>query len=470
MTGTQSLDADVAVVGAGLAGLVAALRCARGGRRVVVLEQASDERHVCNSRLASGVFHVAFCSPATAPEELERRMRERHPAADPRLIRTLAHNALRAARWLRDEAGAHFMRAGAEPLYDYVLAPPAVARSGRAWQGRGADVLLRALEATLQRHGGVVRRGHRAQALLQEQGRCTGAQCEGAEGALEVRSSTVVLADGGFQGDPDLLRRHVTPRPEALVQRNARTGRGDGWRMAQAAGAAMRESATFYGHVQSRSALDDDQLWPYPWLDELARSCIVVGADGRRIADEGRGGIHLANCIARLREPASTFVIADRPAWEGPAADRPTGPNPKLERAGGRILRAHSLAALAAEAGIDAQGLEREVAAYNTAVRSGEFGTLQPARSTGQFRAWPILTPPFYALPAAAGITYTFGGIAVDQHSRVLATSGVPLPGLYAVGSTAGGLEGGENVAYFGGLVKATVTALCAAEHILENT
>lgn len=463
------LTADVAVVGGGLAGLVTALRCARGGRRVLVIERAAEERHVCSSRLASGVFHVALRSPATPPEQLEERMLERHPAAEARLVRALAHNALRAARWLRDEAGAHFIRAGAEPLYDYVLAPPAVARSGRPWQGRGADVLLRQLEAALQHHGGTVRRGHRAQALAMENGRCAGLQCEGPDGAVEVRSGAVVLADGGFQADPALLRRYVTPRPEALVQRNARTGRGDGWRMASAAGVALRESPAFYGHVQSRSALTDDQLWPYPWLDELARSSIVVGTDGRRFADEGRGGIHLANCIARLPEPASTFVVADHAAWLGPAADRPTGPNPKLERAGGAIHRADSLRALATVAAIHADALEHEVESYNAALRSGTLGALSPPRSNSEFRPWPIVVPPFYALPAAAGITYTFGGIGVDEHSRALAPSGLPVPGLYAAGSTTGGLEGGENVAYFGGLCKATVTGLCAAEHILEK-
>lgn len=465
----SSVTADVAVVGSGLSGLVTALRCALGGLRVVVLEQEPHERHVCSSRLASGVFHVALRSPTTPPPELEQLMLARNPGADVCLVQALAAHALRAARWLRDEADARFIRAGAESLYDYVLAPPAVARSGRQWEGRGADVLLRQLETRLAARHGRIHRGHRAQGLRMQGSRCAGLTCEGPAGPVQVSAGAVVLADGGFQADSELLQRYITPRPSALVQRNARSGHGDGLRMASAAGAGIRESAAFYGHVQSRSALTDDQLWPYPWLDELARSSIVVGADGRRFADEGGGGIYLANQIARLPDPAATFVIADRCAWKGPAADRPTGPNPKLVRAGGAILTAPSLERLAAAAGIDPQGLVRQVVAYNAALASGDFGALAPARTTRDFRPWPILQPPFYALPATAGITYTFGGIAVDEHSRALAPAGAPVAGLYAVGSTAGGLEGGDGAAYFGGLCKATVTGLCAAEHILEK-
>lgn len=460
---------DVVVVGAGLAGLTAAVRCAQGGRRVVVLEQSIQHPHLCSSRLASGVFHVAMTSPATAPDELEQRMLARHPGADRTLVRTLAVNALPAARWLRDTAGAHFMRAGAESFYDYVLAPPAVARSGRPWQGRGADVLLRRLEAVLVELGGAVHRGHRAQALVMEDRRCVGIRGEGPGGAMEVRCTAAVLADGGFQADPQLLRRYVTPQPEALVQRNGRSGRGDGWRMALAAGAAVRESPAFYGHVQSRSALVDDMLWPYPWLDELARSSLVVDTQGRRFTDEGLGGVHLANRIARLPPGLDAYVIADHPAWNGPGAQRATGPNPKLVRGAGTIHRADSLPALAALAGIDAETLAQTVAAYNAALEQSSLARLAPPRSTADFAAWPISTPPFYALPAAAGITYTFGGIAVDAHSRVLSPEDTPLAGLYAVGSTAGGLEGGEGAAYFGGLCKAAVTALCAARHILDD-
>ncbi|MFC6284905.1 MULTISPECIES: FAD-dependent oxidoreductase [Polaromonas] len=466
----KSLVADVAVIGGGLAGMVSALCCAMHGRRVVVLEKLTDQRYVCNSRIASGVFHVAMTTPQTSPQALQARMASRNPGGRPELVKALSDDALQAIHWLRDNTDARFIRAGAEALYDYVLAPPSVARTGRQWQGRGADVLLRNLEARLVSGGGQLMRGIRAERLLME-----GSACAGVEGLMsdalpfEVRSSCVVIADGGFQGSDELLARYVCAHPSRLVHRNTRTGAGDGLRMALAAGAGMTMDPGFYGHVQSRSGLTDDSLWPYPWLDELVRCSILVTADGHRFADEGRGGIYLANQIARLPDPASSIVIADAAAWEGPAADRPTGPNPKLLLAGGTIFKANNLGELAIMASINPQGLLSEVARYNEAVASETCGMLDPARTVSDFKPWPISRSPFYAIPAAAGITYTLGGISVDAASRVLKTSGDVLPGLYAAGSAAGGLEGGEGAAYFGGLVKAAVTGLRAAKDICSR-
>lgn len=460
---------DVAIVGGGLAGMTAAVRSALGGLRVTVLEQALDDRYVCNSRISSGVFHVAMTSAATAPELLERRIILNCGAgARPDLVRAVAWEARRAIQWLRQESGAHFIRGGAEPVYDFVLAPPAVAQLGRQWQGRGSDILLHKLESALFAHGGSVKRGHRALHLLMKGNRCLGLCGTTRHGeTFEIASHSVVIADGGFQSDEELLKRLISADPGKLVQRNARTGVGDGLRMAQEAGAALVENSGFYGHLQSRTALSDDSLWPYPWIDELARASMFVGADGRRFADEGLGGIYLANRVARLPDPASATVIADHAAWEGPGAERLTGPNPRLIRAGGTVYKATTLADLARLAAIDEAGLQSEVAAYNAAVRSGTHSKLTPQRTIANFRAWPVELTPFYAIPVAAGITYTLGGIAIDGFSRVLGDGGEVIAGLYAAGSTTGGLEGGERAGYVGGLCKAVVTGLRAAEHIL---
>ncbi len=74
---------------------------------------------------------------------------------------------------------------------------------------------------------------------------------------------------------------------------------------------------------------------------------------------------------------------------------------------------------------------------------------------------------PFYAAPACAAITHTMGGVAIDEHARVIDTQDRPIPGLYAAGATCGGLEGGPDAAYLGGLVPAVVFGLLAAEHAL---
>jgi fumarate reductase flavoprotein subunit len=77
--------------------------------------------------------------------------------------------------------------------------------------------------------------------------------------------------------------------------------------------------------------------------------------------------------------------------------------------------------------------------------------------SSDRYRAWPIRTAPFYAIPICAAITNTMGDIVVDGNGAVLDQSDTPMPGLFAAGSTVGGLDGGPNAGYVGGLIKATI-------------
>ena len=89
---------------------------------------------------------------------------------------------------------------------------------------------------------------------------------------------------------------------------------------------------------------------------------------------------------------------------------------------------------------------------------------LSPPRSAKSGAPRPIETPPFYAIPICAGITNTFGGIAIDGHGRVRRPDGSVIEGLYAAGGCTGGLEGGGALGYVGGLIKACVFGLRAGE------
>ena len=97
-------------------------------------------------------------------------------------------------------------------------------------------------------------------------------------------------------------------------------------------------------------------------------------------------------------------------------------------------------------------------------MKGGSAAALAPGRTVDVYTPVPIETPPFHAIPLAAGITVTMGGIAVDGSARVLRPDDTPIPGLYAAGSTVGGVEGGPNAAYTGGLIKAFLLGLVAAE------
>ena len=462
---TQS-SFDIVVVGGGIAGMVTGVRAAQNGKKVAVLERLAEDRYLCNTRLTGGVFHCALNDVRTPPDQLaEIIMTATEGVATPELAQMLGHNAKRAVQWLQS-LDIRFVRGSPDPWHSFVLAPPGIAQLGRNWEGRAGDVLLRSLEANLLKFGGVLLRGHEAKALRMDNGRCVGVTVATEQGSTDFLARAVVLADGGFQANKDMLARHVTKRPDKLIQRNAGSGVGAGLRMAGEVGAALTDLDGFYGHVLSRDGLTNDLLWPYPWLDELLKNYLLVGSDGRRFADEGRGGVYVANSIARLEAPDSAYVVCDETGWNGAGRERFLPPNPNLEKAGATIFRADSLQALAAKAGIDPAALHQEVASYNAAIATGRCGDLSPTRSTHKFAALPIAKAPLYAIPVAAGITYTMGGVRIDAQCRVVAENGGVIAGLHAVGSSTGGLEGGPKVAYVGGLVKAAVTALVCAEHL----
>jgi fumarate reductase flavoprotein subunit len=462
--------ADLVVVGGGLAGLTAALRSAELGLRVTVLEAGSAERYLCNSRLAMGFFNVAFADIREGPAVMRRKIEAvTSGTADPALADVLSHNSGPALQWLRSR-GVRTIVGNWRPGSAVMLTPPAAVGAGLRWPGRGADQMLRRLEALLASHGGCLVRGARARELIMSNGRCVGVIAECGGRRQDFAADAVLIADGGFQNSPELLREFVTARPDRLLMRNAGTAQGDGLLMARAAGARIVETGAFYGHVQSADALRNPRLWPYPTLDHLIGAGVLLGPDGRRFTDEGLGGVFLANAIARLPDPLSAVVFFDRTIWEGRARDFPLPANPLLARVGATVYRASSIEALAVQAKLPPDAVARTVADYNGAIGAGTASRLSPPRSVDLQPAMPIADPPFFAAPAVAGMTYTMGGIAIDGDARVLHHDGGVIKGLFAAGSATGGHEGGPRVGYTGGLSKALTFGWCAARAIVRES
>ncbi len=453
---------DVIVIGAGIAGLVTANRAAQLGKRVVVLEKSSEDKYLCNSRYAYGTFHINYSDLEADEESLLARIDAATEGfARKDLARAVAKDGRRLMQWLKSE---NIDVVRLDGYQTNVLAPAWRKGYGLTWKNYGSDIALQRLGANFEKRQGRILRGHRATALKADK---AGITVE--TGQCDFRAPAVVIADGGFQANLDLIRAYgISPAPQKLLQRNGGTAVGDGIKLAQSLGAAITESGmnNIYGHLHSRDAMNTTKLWPRPYNDEVAASGIVVDQSGRRFADEGYGGVWLTNAIARLPDPLGTSIVFDQPIWDGPGRNHVQPPNPLIEEAGGTVHRADTLAGLAALAEIPAKALEETVAQYNAALDSGALSKLSPPRSSDRYKPWPIKTPPYYALPICVAITNCMGGIVVDGDGRVLDNADEPIPGLYAAGSTVGGLDGGPHAGYVGGLIKATI-GLRAAEAIV---
>ena len=466
---SEKAQYDVVIVGGGIAGMIAANRAAQLNLRAVVLEQGSAEKYLCNTRYTGGTFHICLREIMLDEEILRQKIVETTAGfVKPALAQLMAREGRRVVRWLQDE-GIRFMRASASEYHKWVLAPPG--RSRPASIGKAAAATCCCARS---RRGSRRAKARSCEALVQrrfivENGRCVGVIAERSGVETPYRGRAVVIADGGFQGDAELVTRYISKRPERLKQRGAGTGRGDGLKMASALGGLSGRNGSVLRPHAVKTALTNDNLWPYPYLDSLVTAGIVVDAAGQRFVDEGRGGVYVTNAVARLDDPLGIRHLRQRDLgkgrsqWSDPA-------NPHLEKEGARMHHADTIEALAHAANLPADALSQTVSAYNEALATGKLQTgIAPQRLSSRYEACAIAKPPFYAVPACAGITNTMGGISVNEHAQALRADDSVIDGLYAAGAAAGGLEGGPEVGYVGGLSKGGVTGLVAAEHIAAS-
>ncbi|MFM9967133.1 MAG: FAD-dependent oxidoreductase [Burkholderiales bacterium] len=464
---------DVVAIGGGFAGLVVANRCAQLGLRAAVLEKQSEEEYLCNSRYTTGIAHILFQDMRLPADQLYQAiLRGSDNEAEPKLARVFAHNSRRAIDWLVAEGGKYIL-VNAPTGKSIMLAPPRRFSQGLDWEKRGADYLLRTLQSNLVKRGGQFIRGANVRALRMNDGKCIGVNVDINGQTTQIETRAVVIADGGFSSNVAMIKQYITPHADRLLIRAAHSANGDGLRMAQIVGAHLRGFGGFYGHPVHRDAVTKPSarlLWPFPMIDPMTQAGLVVGPDGKRVVDEGRGGIVLANLIAQLEDPLSTTLIFDHALWTNVARKGPAAGNPMIVSAGATLHQADNLETLALKAQISAEGLRSTVAQFNNAIASGTASDLSPRRTMSPIPALPLAQPPFYALPLCAGVTATMGGISIDQSCRALREDGSVISGLYAAGSTVAGLEGGSQMTYLGGLSKAFILGLLAGDSIAQAT
>ena len=348
-----------------------------------------------------------------------------------------------------------------------MLAPLREMRAGLDWENSGPNSLLNSLVSNLKSNGGSMALNAHVKSLDCDHGSITGVNYETQKGEKHsVKAKNVIIADGGFQANLDLVAKYIQPKSNQLCQRNAGTGCGEGLLMAIELGAATTGMNTFYGHVLSRDALTNDQLWPYPQLDIMCGDGVVLQPNGKRFTDEGLGGVFLANEIAGLEDPAGATLIIDQEIWDSACETDLVPPNPSLQDNGGTIFTADTIEELAKQAGLKPEATASTIRAYNEAIVHQSEHRLTPKRTTQQQIAKKIAKPPFHAIPLCSGITVTSGGLKIDPQARVLDQNGTIISGLYAVGSSAGGLEGGPRASYLGGLMKAFVLGRIAGKYV----
>ncbi|NEI72421.1 FAD-binding protein [Rhizobium lusitanum] len=472
---------DVLVAGTGMAGWTAARRAQQLGLRVVAADKG-DGPGSSNARMSGGFMNAAYVGIREKPDVLKAYAEEvTSGLARKELVEVWAENCSRTIDWLAGEdiiAGLLPERRDRLYILPFRLTPQGLAEYDRE---RGPDKAMTSHAARFVEQGGLYMPNSRViDLLVDSDGRVSGAKIETPDGISEIRARNVVLSDGGFQANPELLRKYVGPQADKMKLRSMSSQTGDGLAMALKLGAAVDNMNYFYGHMLHLDSLTNDGLWPYPILDGIISDGILVNRQGRRFVNEqitGEGmsrlalsGVGVTNAVGQGDDPRGAFVILDAESWKRQGWDKDRGEfrgtkpaNDTILEAGGTVYKADSLVELARQADIDPHGLVATVEAFNAAATVGKAAGLPVPRSG---KPDPLTIAPFYAVPSVAGITFTLGGVRINRNGQVQHENGHAIPGLYAAGGTAGGLGGGPRGGYLGGLACATVFGLICAEHI----
>src|SRR4051812_36396420 len=222
---------DVIVIGAGIAGLVTANRAAQLGKRVVVLEKGTEDKYLCNSRYAYGTIHINYSDLGQDEDVLMAKIdAATEGVARKDLARAVAKDGRRLVQWLKSENVDVVKLDGYQTA---VLAPAWREGFGLTWKDYGSDIALQRLGANFEKRQGRILRGTRARGLKLVP---SGLEIE-TDGAGKLSATCVVIADGGFQANPEMVRAFgISPAPEKLLARNGGTAVGDGLKLAQSVG------------------------------------------------------------------------------------------------------------------------------------------------------------------------------------------------------------------------------------------
>jgi tricarballylate dehydrogenase len=274
-----------------------------------------------------------------------------------------------------------------------------------------------------------------------------GVYARGGRKTFRITAKAVVLACGGFQANTEWRTRYLGPGWELAKVRGTRFNTGDGIRMALEAGAMS------YGHWSGCHAVGWDIAAP-DFGDLLVGDGyqkhsyplgIIVNIRGERFVDEGadfRNYTYAKYGRSILEQPGQM-------AWQ--IFDGKVTPLLREEYRIRQISKvsANSISELAARLdGMDVPALTHTIEEFNAAVTTDvpfnpnvkdgrhTFGLAIP-KSNWSNR---IDQPPFEAYAVTCGITFTFGGLRINEDAAVLDTEGEPMPGLFACGELVGGL------------------------------
>ena len=470
-----TLDADIVIIGAGGAGMTAAIAAADAGKTVVVLESqpavggnsvkstggmnAAKTTYQDKNEFGenAGVEKTLTAAEAYADNEfisssasIVKTQWEAWQAApegyfdsvqlfaldtmiggkginDPELVKTLVNNSADAISWL-ETVGISLNNVAAFGGASVKRIHRPVDENGKV-VSVGAYIVPR-LEAAMKERENITLclDTTATEILTNEAGAAVGVKAVGKTGnTVTVNAQAVILATGGFGANLEMVVQYK-PDLAGFMTTNASGIQGQGILMAQKLGAATvdMEQIQIHPTVQADTA---------SLITEGLRGdgAVLINANGERFIDEV--GTRDVVSAAEIAQPGSfSWLVVDQKMVDASSVIQGY-----IKR--GLMLQGDSYEALAQELGIPADAFTATMEKWNGCVaekNDPDFGRTSFAN--------PLDTAPYYAVKVTAGIHHTMGGLKIDPETHVLNADGQIIPGLFAAGEVTGGVHGANRL------------------------
>ena len=411
----KSEDVTVAtvVVGAGGAGMKAAIDLTKAGHDVLLIEKqsmvggatalAATYLVVTNTDLQTEagftIDNNAFAAKQAAGND----------AFDTTRLVEMLGDSQNILDWF-EELGADFTR----PMSFYQIGTS---------DGSSLGVeMLRVMKAALEEAGVNVRLNTKAVSLIEENGEIKGVVAEDEGGQYNIYAQNIVLATGGYAASQEAIGEYA-PDWVGMPSTTAKGSTGDGHEMAKTVGADFEEM----DNVRLNPSVYSDGNVSVSLSAARTAGAIMVNMKGERFCDEYISNYTTLSGYMMEQEGDYCYLIMDQVSID--SSKRLQG---FLDA--GYIVKADTVAELAEMIGVPVQTLEQTVATYGEYVKAGE----DKAFGRTLYMNTALETAPYYAVQTQPGIQVTLGGVKVNENLQIVKTDGTAFDNLYAIGEVAG--------------------------------
>lgn len=432
-------ETDIVIVGAGGAGLSAAVSATQNGAKVIVVEKMPK---IGGNTLISGSAFNAVAPDRQKAQGIEdstdlhfsQTIKGGDNLGDPELVRTLVDNAYSTLKWLEDDLHIEFKK-------DIIQVVGALHQRGFEPVKPLGTGYINGYKQFLDSHNVEILLDTRIDTIILKDGVAVGVSGKTSAGQLVTVNANkgVIIAAGGFGANIEMREEVNTIWPSLKNQptTNHPGATGDGMIIAKAAGAQLIQMEQIQLHPMGDPVTGSLDTNP---LSGSVKNTIFVNNKGERYVAEDARRDTLSK--AALQQPEGMFwAIMDTNTYPNEDQHKSNFNKTMGELiASGHAVKADSVEELAKKMNVSPEVLVQTVKDFNEAV--AEKSDLFERKLFDQ----PIAKPPFYAGLRKPTVHHTMGGIKINKDAQVIDAHGQPIPHLYAAGEVTGGIHGANRL------------------------